>query len=65
MDERPCLYNTKPRDYFKRDKKKVALDEIALRSTMTADATSRTFSSGTIRHEYARAQLSDVYYSIM
>ena len=65
LDERPCLYNTKLRDYFNRDKKK-AVDEIAavpgitgklrfLHSTivtMTADATSRTFSYRTIRHEY-------------
>ena len=28
LDERPCLYNTKLRDYFNQDKKK-ALDEIA------------------------------------
>ena len=29
LDERPCLYNMKVRDYFNRDKKKAALDEIA------------------------------------
>ena len=28
LDERPCLYNTKLRDYFNQDKKK-ALDETA------------------------------------
>ena len=29
LDERPCLYNTKSKDYFNRDRKKKALDEIA------------------------------------
>lgn len=29
FEERPCLYNTKAKDYFNRDKKKKALDEIA------------------------------------
>ena len=29
LNERPCLYNTKLRDYFNRDKKKAALDDIA------------------------------------
>ena len=28
LDERPCLYNTKLKDYFNRDEKKNALDEI-------------------------------------
>ena len=29
LDERPCLYNTKSKDDFNRDRKKKALDEIA------------------------------------
>ena len=29
FEDRPCLYNTKLKDYFNRDKKKKALDEIA------------------------------------
>ena len=29
LDERPCLYNTKSKDYFNRERKKAALEEIA------------------------------------
>ena len=29
FEEKPCLFNTKLKDYFNRDKKKKALEEIA------------------------------------
>ena len=29
LEEKPCLFNTKPKDYFNRDKKKKAHEEIA------------------------------------
>ena len=34
FEERPCLYNMKPREYFNRNKKTSALDDIATALTI-------------------------------